>query len=85
MKLKNYRPREMREVEYFGVKISIPAEHEWVAMDANGEIYSYSDMPEYNEDIKVWGGNSFESTCLFKGSAEPSARNSLRHYPQEAA
>lgn len=38
MKLENYRPREMREVEYFGVKISIPAEHEWVAMDANGEI-----------------------------------------------
>lgn len=85
MKLKNYRPRPMRQVEYGGVSISIPADHEWVAMDANGEIYSYSNMPEYNEDIKVWGGNSFESTCLFRGSAEPSsrndARNSLRNYP----
>lgn len=85
MKLKNFTPRPMREVEYFGETISIPADHEWVAMDANGEIYSHSNMPEYNEDIKVWGGKSFESTCLFRGAAEPSsrndARNSLRHYP----
>lgn len=29
----NYRPRPTREVEYYGVSISIPADHEWVAPD----------------------------------------------------
>ena len=88
MKLKNYRPREMREVEYFGETISIPADHEWVAMDANGEIYSHSAMPEYNVNIRIWVGNYFEGTCMFRGEAEPisrnDARNSLRHYPKGA-
>lgn len=53
MKLENFRPREMREVEYFGETISIPADHEWVATDADGEIYSYSDKPEYSEDTMI--------------------------------
>lgn len=28
MKLENFKPRPMREVEYFGENISIPAGHE---------------------------------------------------------
>ena len=88
MKLKDYRPRHpMREVEYFGVKISIPADHEWVATDADGEIYSYSDKPEYSEDTMIWGSDFLDSECPFAVAVAPisteDAANSLRHYPIE--
>ena len=72
MKLKNYCPRPMREVEYYGVSISIPADHEWVATDADGEIYSYSDKPEYSEDTMIWGSDFLDSECPF-AVAVPSA------------
>ena len=85
MKLENFRPREMREVEYFGETISIPADHEWVATDADGEIYSYSDKPEYSEDTMIWGSDFLDSECPFAVAVAPisteDAANSLRHYP----
>ena len=88
MKLKNFTPRPMREVEYFGQTICIPAEHEWVAMEAtkaNGEICSFSDEPEYIEAFNGWGCDAYENTCQFIGTTEPistaDAANSLRHYP----
>ena len=85
MKLENFNTRPLREVEYFGVNISIPADHEWVATDADGEIYSYSDKPEYSEDTMIWGSDFLDSECPFAGAVAPisaeDAANSLRHYP----
>ena len=40
MELKDFKPRPMREVEYYGMKISIPAEHEWVATGDDGNEYT---------------------------------------------
>lgn len=45
MKLKNFKSRPMREVEYYGVSISIPADHEWVATGDDGVVDSYSTKP----------------------------------------
>ena len=85
MNLGNFNHSPMREVEYFGETISIPADHEWVATDADGEIYSYSDNPEYSEDTMIWGSDFLDSECPFAGAVAPisaeDAANSLRHYP----
>ncbi len=86
MKLKDYRPRHpMREVEYFGVKISIPADHEWVAMHRYGEIFSFRDVPEYVKKVHGWGCDECDNSSLLIGAVEPvstaDAANSLRYYP----
>lgn len=61
----------MREVEYFGRIISIPVNHEWLATDGDGEIYSYSKKPEYDEDIMAWACGSSEDEFRFIGEAKP--------------
>lgn len=85
MKLKNYRPREMREVEYFGVKISIPADHEWVATDASGGVDSYCEKPFFLHFSGCWHGHGWQGDSHKTGEAEEirkeDAKNSLRHYP----
>jgi hypothetical protein len=84
MKLENFIPRPMREVEYFGVKISIPEDHEWVATDDNGELHSYPVEPE--EQHGIWAvPQCYEMESAFIGSFEPIDENdaikTLRHYP----
>lgn len=61
----------LREVEYFGRTISIPANHEWLATDGNGEIYSYLKKPEYSEDIMVWACDASKDEFMFIGEAKP--------------
>ena len=68
---------------------SIFIENMALSTDADGEIYSYSDKPEYSEDTMIWGSDFLDSECPFAGAVAPisteDAANSLRHYPQEAA
>lgn len=61
----------LREVEYFGRTISIPANHEWLATDGDGEIYSYPKKPEYSEDIMVWACDASKDEFMFIGEAKP--------------
>lgn len=83
MKLKNFKPREMREVEYFGETIRIPSCHEWVATCKDGSIRSFIYEPYYDrqdwlmEDTELFG---FYVGCCTDIS-ESDAANSLRHYP----
>ena len=84
MELKNFVPRPMREVEYYGVSISIPADHEWVATDDDGRVYCYPIEPE--EQHGVWVvPQRHEMEAAFIGSFEPidkyDAIKTLRHYP----
>lgn len=86
MKLENFKPRLLREVEYFGVKISIPENHEWVATDDNGSVYSFPIEPE--EQHGVWVvPQQYELETALIGSFEPIDENdaikTLRHYPIE--
>lgn len=86
MKLEHYSPREMREVEYFGVKISIPADHEWVATDPDGSVYSFLYEPYY--EWQVWVLDDTEPFVRYVAGncmkiSERDAANSLRHYPIE--
>lgn len=85
MKLKNFKPRPMREVEYFGETISIPAEQEWVATDDDGGVNSYPVEPE--EQHGVWVvPQHHEMEAALIGSFEPIDENdaikTLRHYPR---
>lgn len=86
MKLKNYRPRPMRQVEYYGVSISIPADTEWVATDDNGEVISYPIEPEEQHGIWVVPQQYEMQTALigrFDPLDENDAIKTLRHYPIE--
>lgn len=83
-KLENFSPRPMREVEYFGEKISIPVYHKCVATCADGSIYSYVDAPEYKGGIWTIGRTDSAAVhvvgyCINIG--EHHAVNSLRIYP----
>ena len=86
MKLKNFTPRPMRQVEYFGQKISIPADHEWVATDDSGKVNSYPVEPEEQHGIWVVPQHHEMEAALI-GSFEPIDENdaikTLRHYPME--
>lgn len=87
MKLKNFTPRPMRQVEYFGQKISIPTHHEWVATDADGEVSGYCEKPFFLHFSQNWHGHGWADDCQIIGQAEAigvkDAANSLRHYPIE--
>jgi hypothetical protein len=86
MKLENFNPRPMREVEYYGVKISIPADHEWVAMDDDGGVYSYPVEPGNHYGVWVVP-QRYEIDAVRIGSFAPGIDNALintlRHYPVE--
>lgn len=86
MNRENFNSRPMREVEYFGVKINIPADHEWVATDNDGGVYSYPVEP--GEHLGVWVvPHRYEINAVRIGSFAPGVDNSviptLRHYPIE--
>ena len=88
MKLENFTPRLMWEVEYFGVKISIPADHKWVATDEYGEVFSFPVKPE--KKYRSWVvPQHYETKVALIGTFEPIEEyeviKTLRHYPQEAA
>lgn len=84
MKLENFKPRLLREVEYFGVKISIPENHEWVATDDNGSVYSFPIEPEEQHGIWVVPQH-YETEVAVIGTFEPidgdDVLKTLRHYP----
>lgn len=86
MKLKNFKSRPMREVEYYGVSISIPADHEWVATGDDGVVDSYSTKPEELNGMWViphrYGAEAVRIGS-FTLSGEPGAIKTLRHYPIE--
>lgn len=86
MNRENFNTRPMREVEYFGVKINIPADHEWVAADDDGSVFSYPIEPE--EQHGVWVvPQRYEIDAVRIGTFEPGVANdvinTLRHYPVE--
>lgn len=85
MKLKNFKPRPMREVEYGGQKISIPEHHEWAATDASGEVTSYCEKPFFLHLPLTWHGHGWPDDSQIIGRArgigEEAAKNSLCHYP----
>ena len=85
MYLKDFTPRLMREVEYYGVKISIPAEHEWVATGDNGVTYSYSVKPEELNGMWIILQRHYGAEDVrigtFTLAGEPGAIETLRHFP----
>lgn len=86
MELKVFKPRPMREVEYFGAKISIPVEHEWVATGDDGVVYSYSVKPEELNGMWIIPHRRYGAEDVrigtFSLAGEPGAIETLRHYPK---
>ena len=85
MKLKNFKPRLMREVEYFGVKISIPAHHEWVTTDDTGQVAAWENKPDEQHGIWTYADARGIELPFFVGEFDPIDENdaikTLRHYP----
>lgn len=74
----------MREVEYFGVIISIPEEHEWVVTTLDGFIFS-STVPLCYEDGN-WATYNVDLLALYAvGSCEAISEEdewrSMRRFP----
>lgn len=86
MELKDFKPHPLREVEYYGVKISIPVEHEWVATGDDGVVYSYSIKPEELNGMWIIPQRRYGAEDVRIGTfslvGEPGAIETLRHYPK---
>lgn len=39
-------PQLVKTTEYYGIKLTIPSDHHWIAMDDDGDVYSYQYQPE---------------------------------------
>ena len=86
MQLKNFIPRPMREVNYAGLKIYIPADHEWVATTYAGIIYSFACEPYY--EWQTWVTHELEPFVIYEVGiadkiSDSDAANSLCYYPVE--
>lgn len=84
MKLENFKPHPMREVEYYGVKINIPADHEWVATCIDGSIHSFKYEPYY--EWQEWVPHEAKPFVIYvvgrcMAISERDAANSLQYYP----
>ena len=44
----------IKVVLFFGEELAIPDNHDYVACDANGDIFSYIHCPEYSRDNNYW-------------------------------
>lgn len=49
-----YIYNRMKEVVYAGVKVHINRDHDWVATDENGDVYSYRNKPVIYEPMSLW-------------------------------
>ena len=86
MKHRHFNHCSTRVVDYFGIKISIPADHEWVATDDDGSVFSYPIEPE--EQHGVWVvPQCYEidavRICTFESCVANDVINTLRYYPIE--
>ena len=84
MKIENFKSRPMRQVEYFGETISIPADHEWVVTTLDGFIFS-STVPLCYE-AGNWVTDNVDLLALYAvGSCDAISDEdewrSMRHFP----
>ena len=66
MKLKRTFSKTVKPVIYFGIEINIPTEHNFVATDSDGFVYSYKCNPVINDALRVFQDRSAaedESIC----------------------
>ena len=85
MNLGNFNHSPMREVEYFGETISIPADHEWVATDDTGQVASWQNKPDEQHGFWEYADDTGIEIPFFVGEFDPidedDAIKTLRHYP----
>ena len=87
MKLKNYSPLMLRQVEYFGETITIPTDCEWVATGSGGEVMAWCDKPDTRRGYWECSDDTGIDIPFIAGEFDPideeDSFNSLRHYPIE--
>ena len=74
-----------RQVNYFGLNLNIPIDHEYVATDRNGIIYSYESQP-YTEADK-FGSSIGEVELILELPVNGPLVNwehSIKHFPKES-
>lgn len=87
MKLKNYRPLMLRQVEYFGETITIPTDCEWVATGSSGGVMAWRDKPDTRRGYWECSDDTGIEIPFIVGEFDPidedDAIKTLRHYPIE--
>lgn len=56
---------DLKTVEYFGHKITVPNDVTWLAIDADGELIGYSEEPVLSGDYWLARGMYFEESYSF--------------------
>ena len=75
-----------RQGNYFGLILNIPIDHEYVATDKNGSIYSYTDEPIQVEEDKFTCIEGDLEHILNLPVEEPLVNweHSIKHFPEES-
>ncbi|WGL97381.1 hypothetical protein QE177_09115 [Arsenophonus sp. aPb] len=55
MKLIEKCEKETKQVDYFGIELTVDADINFLATDDDGFVYGYIFKPEYTRVPKVWG------------------------------
>ena len=55
----------IKVVLFFGEELAIPDNHDYVACDATGAIFSYFYCPEYSRDGSYWLSSSIDDLPQF--------------------
>ncbi|HGJ5869258.1 hypothetical protein [Arsenophonus nasoniae] len=62
MKLIEICVKETKQVDYFGIELTVDADINFLAADDDGFVYGYAFKPEYSLALKAW---------VSKGGYEP--------------
>lgn len=54
MKLIEKCERETKQVDYFGIELTVDADINFLATDDDGFVYVYAFKPEYSLALKAW-------------------------------
>lgn len=59
MKLIEICERETKQVNYFGIELTVDADVNFLAADYDGFVYGYIFKPEYTRVPKAWGSKGY--------------------------
>lgn len=77
----NYLNNKFKAVIYFGQEIMIRCHHQYIAICANGEAFSFEEQPEINDEGEYWENGADEEDIGYFHLNGMDWRKTLQHFP----
>ena len=63
-----YHAAKIRRGTFMGITVEIPAKYRWIAHDANGEVWAYTEEPVWFDVSQDWDSTESEERPFFVGT-----------------